>query len=62
MNGLGFILLKDNENGSINLSEKGYYKNSQLCGIGKKKFQNGNIYIGEFIENVFDGRGLLINS
>jgi hypothetical protein len=46
MNGLGFILHKNHDTKTSSLIEKGYYRNSQLCGIGYKKFQNGNIYIG----------------
>lgn len=42
--------------------EKGYYKESLLSGIGEKRYQNGNLYIGEFKNNVFQGRGLLFNT
>lgn len=35
--------------------------NSQLNGFGEKWFKNGNFYIGEFRNNVFEGNGVLKN-
>lgn len=48
LNGLGFVLFKDadKEKSFYELLEKGYYKESLLNGIGEKRYQNGNLYIG----------------
>jgi hypothetical protein len=42
--------------------ERGYYINTQLCGMGSKVFKNGNLYIGEFKNGLFEGNGILKNS
>jgi hypothetical protein len=30
--------------------------------MGEKTFKNGNIYVGEFKNNIFEGNGILKNS
>ena len=75
INGLGFCMLVRGAHGGLNLDthrnedefelkliERGYYINSQLNGLGEKWFQNGNMYIGEFRNSVFEGNGLLKNA
>jgi hypothetical protein len=42
--------------------ERGYYISTQLNGMGSKVFKNGNWYIGEFKNGLFDGNGILKNS
>lgn len=37
-------------------------QNSQLNGFGEKLFKNGNLYIGEFKNGLFEGNGLLRNT
>ena len=36
--------------------------NTQLSGMGEKVFKNGNFYIGEFKNGVFEGNGILKNT
>lgn len=73
LNGLGFTFSvkeggvnPDSNNHShalyLKLVERGYFQNSQLSGMGEKWFKNGNYYIGDFKDNVFEGRGILKNS
>ena len=35
--------------------------NTQLSGFGEKWFKNGNLYIGEFKNGIFEGNGILRN-
>lgn len=37
-------------------------QNSQINGFGEKLFKNGNQYIGEFKNGLFEGNGLLRNT
>ena len=37
-------------------------QSNQLHGMGEKLFQNGNLYIGEFRNGVFEGNGVLFNT
>ena len=37
-------------------------QNSQLNGFGEKLFKNGNLYVSEFKNGVFEGNGLLRNT
>lgn len=73
INGLGFTFsIKEstvNPEVSRNLNalylkpiERGYFQNSSLSGMGEKWFKNGNYYIGDFKDNIFEGRGILKNS
>jgi hypothetical protein len=32
-----------------------------LDGLGERRFQNSNVYIGEFVKDIFEGTGVLIN-
>lgn len=36
--------------------------NTQLNGMGEKVFKNGNFYIGQFKNGVFQGNGVLKNN
>jgi hypothetical protein len=57
LNGLAFVVGQQTINPSsthdvgYHLIERGYYKNSQLNGLGERRFRNGNVYIGEFKNN-----------
>lgn len=75
MNGLGFTLIFRGSHGGFNpdthrnqddfelkVVERGYMQNSQLNGFGEKLFKNGNLYVGEFKNGVFEGNGLLRNT
>ena len=76
MNGLGFVYsLKTAPNSNYNPDthrnqdefsikplERGYFGNSQLHGLGEKHFKNGNIYIGDFKGDIFEGNGVLKNT
>ena len=42
--------------------ERGYFINTQLNGMGEKVFKNGNFYIGEFKNGIFEGNGILKNT
>jgi hypothetical protein len=35
--------------------------NSQLHGMGYKRFKNGNHYVGDFKNGLFEGNGILKN-
>lgn len=71
-NGLGFSFLAIEDKGDkqeesaeefvMRPLERGYYHNSQLCGMGEKWFKNGNYYFGDFKDGIFEGRGLLKNT
>lgn len=69
LNGLGIVIgYKVDPNGmtidnsSIQLIERGYYKNQQLNGLGERRFKNGNVYVGEFKNDQFEGTGILKNN
>ena len=36
--------------------------NTQLSGMGEKVFKNGNFYIGQFKNGIFQGNGILKNT
>lgn len=36
--------------------------NTQLNGMGEKIFKNGNFYVGEFRNGIFEGNGILKNN
>jgi hypothetical protein len=38
------------------------YSVSRLDGLGERRFQNGNVYMGEFSNDLFHGSGLLLNT
>lgn len=40
--------------------ERGFYRRGRLENFGERYFANGNMYIGEFRDDCFEGRGLLI--
>ena len=42
------------------LEERGYLKNNKIEIFGERHFDNGNYYIGEFKEDKFQGRGILV--
>ena len=46
----------------LKVVERGYYMNTQLSGMGQKVFKNGNLYIGEFKNGIFEGNGILKNN
>jgi hypothetical protein len=69
LNGLGIVIgYKVDPNGmtidnsSVQLIERGYYKNQQLNGLGERRFKNGNVYVGEFKNDQFEGTGILKNN
>ena len=75
MNGIGFNLLtkatRESYNPDTNRNqdefylrpaERGYFVNSQLNGLGEKWFKNGNIYLGDFKGDLFEGNGILKNT
>lgn len=50
-----------NSDPTIILSERGLYHEGRLEGIGLRRFQNGNIYVGELSKDLFEGSGMLLN-
>lgn len=75
INGLGVTLVTKDSSNAFNVDthrqvdtffvknvERGFFINSQLSGMGQKYFKNGNMYIGDFKGDVFEGRGILKNS
>lgn len=52
LNGLAFIVSQQSINPNCvhdtayHMIERGYYKNSQLNGLGERRFRNGNVYVG----------------
>ena len=75
MNGLGLTVVFRGSRGGYNpdthrteddfelrVVERGYMSNSQLQGMGEKWFKNGNCYVGEFKNGVFEGNGVLRNA
>ena len=45
----------------MKLVEKGNYSNNLLDEFGERVFKNGNIYVGGFSNDNFNGDGLLVN-
>lgn len=63
MNGLGFVLATNADDLEFSLRpiERGYFFNNKINGMGEKWFKNGNYYIGDFKDGIFEGNGILKN-
>lgn len=64
LDGLGFKININTDplnHFTINNIERGLYEKSRLMDFGEKHFSNGNFYIGNFINNTFHGKGVLVN-